>query len=86
MYSESFNLIIKLLSEWEGFERFVQPITEFKNFFVERCLKTYTPSQGLGAFNVLNHGDFHFKNILFKKNAESDGYEDFIVVFITFVL
>ncbi|KAG5668114.1 hypothetical protein PVAND_016067 [Polypedilum vanderplanki] len=44
---------------------------------MERGLKSYTPSSGPFSFNVLNHGDFHLKNILYKINDEGE-VEDFI--------
>ncbi|XP_070504153.1 uncharacterized protein [Chironomus tepperi] len=78
MFTESFDVITELMSKWEGFQQFVEPIKKFKTCYAEMGLKSYTPTSGSGAFNVLNHGDFHFKNVLYKMTNDGKEIEDFI--------
>jgi hypothetical protein len=73
MFEESLEVLIEKISTWEGFEEFVEPLTIYKNTFMERGMKSYTP----GSFSVLNHGDFHLKNILYKM-ADDNKVEDFV--------
>lgn len=79
MFTESFDIITEVMSKWDGFQQFIEPIKQFKTCYAELGLKSYTPNSGLGAFNVLNHGDFHFKNMLYKMNNDGE-IDDFIAV------
>ena len=78
MFSEGYDALLGNMSNWEGFEHFLEPIKHFKDTIFEKILKTYQPSSGPGAFNVLNHGDFHFKNMLYKMDNEGGKIEDFM--------
>jgi len=80
IYGSSYETLINLMSNWEGFEKYVEPIKKMKETYVEKSIKSYTPNTGHGAFNVLNHGDFHFKNMLYKMDKEGGKVEDFVMV------
>jgi hypothetical protein len=68
------------MPEWEGFERFTEPLKKFRETFFEKNMKTYAPNSGISAWNVLNHGDFMMKNCMVKKNQETKDIEDFMIV------
>ena len=78
--TKSYEFLEKFMPEWDGFEKFVEPIKHFKEIFLEKNLKTYSPNTGPGAWNVLNHGDFLMKNFMFKMEKEGQGVEDFMMV------
>ena len=80
MFSESFDVLTEEMTKWDGFERYVEAIRHFKTCFKERALKSYSPNTGPGAFNVLNHGDFHFKNMLYKMDKEGGKIDDILMV------
>ena len=80
MFKDSFETITEEMSNWEGCERYVEAIKHFKTCFKEKALKSYSPNTGPGAFNVLNHGDFHYKNMMYKMDKESGKVEDIMMV------
>ncbi|KAG5669178.1 hypothetical protein PVAND_017072 [Polypedilum vanderplanki] len=78
MFGQSIDFAIATFSSWEGFEQYVQPLMKFKENFIEKSKKSYSPANGPNAFNVLNHGDFHIRNLLYKMKPEGQGIEDFV--------
>ena len=86
IYGNSYDTLIGLMSKWEGFEEFIEPLKKLRQSYMEKSAKSYTPSTASGAFNVLNHGDFHFKNMLYKMDKEGGKVEDFVMVCSQFVI
>lgn len=57
-----------VMREWGGvFESFAPAMDKFASTFASRALASYTPNRSEHGFNVLNHGDFHIRNLLFKQ-------------------
>lgn len=79
MFEQGLEAFIDVAREWKGFERFISPLETFKQQYLSKALKTYTANRSDFGFNVLNHGDFHTKNMLFKKTADG-AVEDFYFV------
>ncbi|KAL7013979.1 hypothetical protein ACKWTF_015679 [Chironomus riparius] len=79
IYGNSYDTLIGLMSKWEGFEEFVEPLKKMRQSYMEKSAKSYTACTGSGAFNVLNHGDFHFKNMLYKMDKDGGKVEDFVM-------
>ena len=46
-----------------------------KRKFESRAAECYKPNKPGAGYNVLNHGDFHIKNLLFKHDLE-ERFED----------
>lgn len=63
------NLFIDEVRTWEGYEVITEKMEVMVEKFEEFGNKIYDTGRG-SYFNVLNHGDFHFNNMLFKKDAE----------------
>jgi hypothetical protein len=67
----------EVVSTWEGFEDYV-PRLEYliKNSskLGSKCYKRNKPGFG---YNVLNHGDFHSRNLLTKFNSDTNRLEKF---------
>ncbi|CAG9811444.1 unnamed protein product [Chironomus riparius] len=80
LFSEGYEALLNCMTEWDGFEQYLEPIKHFKDIILEKSLKTYSPSSDTGAINVLNHGDFHFKNMLYKMVEEGGKVEDFMML------
>ncbi|XP_070508774.1 uncharacterized protein [Chironomus tepperi] len=76
----SYEYLTTVMPEWDGFEKLVEPVKHFKDVFLEKNMKTYTPNSGPGAWNVLNHGDFLMKNLMYKMRKEGEGFEDFMML------
>lgn len=70
LFDKPLRIFIELISTWKGFEQFVEPLKAFRKHFASLGLKSYKPNKGSAAFNVLNHGDFHSRNVLFKKDID----------------
>lgn len=68
IFGDGLEAFIDVAKDWEGFENFIPSLESYRKEYIERAVKSYTPNSG--GFNVLNHADFHLKNMLFKKDDE----------------
>lgn len=57
------------MKTWDGYEMIAQKMEIMVEKFEELGSKVYETGKG-SSFNVLNHGDFHFNNMLFKKDND----------------
>ncbi|KAL7013976.1 hypothetical protein ACKWTF_015676 [Chironomus riparius] len=78
--AQAYEHFTQMMPEWGGFDKFVEPIKHFKEVFLEKNMKTYSPSSGPGAWNVLNHGDFLMKNLMYKMKKEGEGVDDLMML------
>lgn len=76
VYGRSLAGFAEVVKEWEGYEPYVGHLEDFKDNYLNKVLKTYSPNRNEFGFNVLNHADFHVRNLLFKKDADGK-IEDF---------
>ena len=67
------------IKEWEGYDKYVEHFEVFKTNYLSKVLKTYAPNHNEFGFNVLNHADFHIKNLMFKMDSQ-EKIEDFLFV------
>lgn len=73
---EPLDTFTEVLASWEGYEEYVDKFKAFRESFIEKGKQFYKPDAN--GYNVLNHGDFHVKNLMFKKNG--DKIEDFFIL------
>lgn len=71
--NEPIDVLCDVLTSWGGLDEYVVKLKEFREKYIEMGKRLYEPDPN--GFNVLNHGDFHIKNLLFKMN--DDAIEDF---------
>jgi thiamine kinase-like enzyme len=64
------NLFIDEVRTWEGYEVITEKMEAMVEKFEELGNKIYETGKGTFGLNVLNHGDFHFNNMLFKKDSD----------------
>lgn len=83
LFGTAIKHFTETVSEWEGFEKYVPHLEALKGNFQSKMLKVYKPNRSEFGFNVLNHADFHVRNLLFKKDA-GDKIEDFLFVSVKF--
>lgn len=57
---------IEALKTWPGFEIYVEKFENILKNFSELGKKYTSPNEPGIGYNVLNHGDFHAKNLMFK--------------------
>lgn len=64
-WATSIALLARLSHSWPGYEIYGEHLEKYKKSFSEKILDIYTPQES-NPFNVFNHGDFHFKNMMLK--------------------
>ncbi|CRL00979.1 CLUMA_CG014162, isoform A [Clunio marinus] len=70
-FRDTLEAFREILITWEGYEDFIPRFDAFKEHVGEIGIKCYTANKPEDGYNVLNHGDFHLRNILFKMNSEN---------------
>ncbi|XP_053660942.1 uncharacterized protein LOC128709932 [Anopheles marshallii] len=65
---ENFTLFAEELSKWDGYTKYAQRLKNLQPTFIERGAAIYR-ARGFG-YSVLNHGDFHYNNMLFQFDPE----------------
>lgn len=83
VFTEGLIAFTDVVKEWEGCEKFVTHLEKFIKSYKMKARRTYSPNRNEFGFNVLNHADFHVKNVLLKKN-ENDVGQDIFIVSLTF--
>lgn len=64
------ELFAEEVKSWEGFEMIAEKVEGLIEKFEEKGDKVYRANASGDGYNVLNHGDFHFNNMVFKKDAD----------------
>lgn len=75
----TFKLFVDEVKTWPGYEKYAVKLDNLQYKFMRNGKAVYTTNKKDG-YNVLNHGDFHFKNMLFKKNDISKKISDVLFV------
>lgn len=79
MFSNNFQHLADIVRLWPGFEAVADKMVAIRSKLMEKGLKTTAPNKPGEGYNVLNHGDFHAKNMLFKKD-ESDNINEVLLL------
>ncbi|XP_075145403.1 uncharacterized protein LOC142220261 [Haematobia irritans] len=82
MWTHGIKHFINMLSSYEEFSIYAEKIKDMKDDIVQACIdeyQAYSLNKGHGDILVLNHGDFHMKNLMFKFNDDRQ-MEDVIMV------
>lgn len=61
----------RAVKTWKGCERIGEKLECIPGRLVEKCMDAYAKEKTWG-YNVLNHGDFHLRNLMFKKDKEDN--------------
>lgn len=64
LFNGSIERFVNETTSWPGLENYRTKLKEFHATFFQKCRGVYVRNQT--GFNVLNHGDFHFKNTMYK--------------------
>lgn len=74
----TFDLLIEAIHEWEGdWSGLVEKLEKCKWGFAKKAHDVYI-RKDTGMVSVLNHCDFHFKNLMFRK--EGGRIQDLLLV------
>lgn len=63
------NLFIDEIRTWDGFEMVTEKMVSLVQKFEVFGGKVYQTNAAGDGINVLNHGDFHYNNLVFKKDS-----------------
>jgi thiamine kinase-like enzyme len=63
------GLFVDEIKTWDGFEMIAEKMENLVAKFEDHGHKIYATNGCVDGFNVLNHGDFHFNNMMFKKDS-----------------
>ena len=80
IFGDSIELFTEEVKTWPGYEKYVPKLENLRRTFREKGIKTYSPNKAGFGYNVLNHGDFHIKNLMFQED-EDEGSEFIFVCF-----
>ncbi|XP_062565594.1 uncharacterized protein LOC134227905 [Armigeres subalbatus] len=69
-FSTRFNEFSEVVSKWNGCSVFADKLKHLLKTLGQRYSEVYDPNPPTVGYNVLNHGDFNWKNILVKKNLD----------------
>ncbi|XP_055706875.1 uncharacterized protein LOC129803985 [Phlebotomus papatasi] len=69
VFFEGFDYLYEEVKKWPGYERIAELLATQNQTFKKKLLAVYQPNPEPG-FNVLCHGDFHMKNMMFIMNGE----------------
>ncbi|XP_050079388.1 uncharacterized protein LOC126567200 [Anopheles maculipalpis] len=70
MFGKNLTAFIEALRTWDGCEQFVVPFERVAADYCDRLHNIYSCKTPGRVYNVLNHGDFHAKNLLHHFNDE----------------
>ncbi|XP_053693605.1 uncharacterized protein LOC128741668 [Sabethes cyaneus] len=65
MWETNIGMLAKVCQEWPGYEHFSEKIDYLKNKIFKKIREIYQLKEST-LYNVLIHGDFHFKNMMYK--------------------
>lgn len=67
---ESYRYFVNELKSWEGYEEYAEKLGVLEGSFFTKGKDIFTATSN--GFNVLNHGDLNFKNVLTKNDDEKN--------------
>lgn len=68
---ENFEIFHEELKSWSDCERYVEKFENLSKTFTEKILNIYNSVSKDEGYSVLNHGDFNYSNLSFKKENNS---------------
>lgn len=81
-----FTVLAELLAEWDGsMGKIGDKLNAIKPEFLKRMLQLYQRQPKGQGINVLNHGDFHIRNLLFRFAGSGGGTDKTALEAIRFV-
>lgn len=70
-FRNSFEAFHEVISTWEGCEEYLEKLDNLKENLSEIGSSCYAANHPKRGYNVLNHGDFHLRNILVKTDKQN---------------
>jgi Ser/Thr protein kinase RdoA (MazF antagonist) len=70
LFGKSIAGFTEVMKEWDGYEKYVEHFETYRGNYLSKVLRTYAPNRSEFGYNVLNHADFHIRNVLFKSDSD----------------
>jgi hypothetical protein len=70
LFGKSIAGFTEVMKEWDGYEKYVEHFETYRGNYLSKVLRTFAPNRSEFGFNVLNHADFHVRNVLFKSDSD----------------
>jgi len=71
VFTKGTERVAQLAKDTPKLHKYANKLKKIENLVYEKCRSTYEICKKKGRVNVLTHGDFHVKNLMFQFNAES---------------
>ena len=78
MWSRNFAMLSEVVADWPGYETIAEKISNLKDSIFDRIVELCATNID-NPYNLLVHGDFHLKNMMFKFD-DNDKIKEFIFV------
>ena len=78
---ENFSYFIEEIKTWVGYDLYVKKFILLENHLLIKLRKLFSSRSGKG-FNVLNHGDLSYKNLMLKGDGTN---EQINVLFVSYI-
>ncbi|XP_055377163.1 uncharacterized protein LOC129609255 [Condylostylus longicornis] len=72
--------LAKLAHETPKLQKYAKKLDQIKDILLPKCSQVYDLCKKKGRLNVLTHGDFHLKNLMFKTNPKTQLSEELMLV------
>ncbi|EDS35002.1 conserved hypothetical protein [Culex quinquefasciatus] len=77
---ENFGIFAEELAKWGGFEKYAEKIKGVLPTFLSRGAAIYNQHNNCFAVKVLNHGDFHYNNMLVRFDSDRTSVADVLLI------
>ncbi|XP_055547038.1 uncharacterized protein LOC129731230 [Wyeomyia smithii] len=65
IWDSNIGMLAKVIQEWPGYEHFSEKVDNLKKKIYKKLSHIYQLKES-NIYNVLNHGDLHYKNMMYK--------------------
>lgn len=71
IFTRGYDEFCAAVDKWPGCEEFAKKLKLLNGTVKERLLQVYVANSQTQGYNVLNHGDFQWKNLMHKRDPEN---------------
>ncbi|XP_055376868.1 uncharacterized protein LOC129609040 [Condylostylus longicornis] len=79
-FTKGVERVAQLAHETPKLHKYAEKLDQVKHLIMPKCYKTYEISKDKININVLTHGDFHAKNLMFKINPKTQLSEEVMLI------
>ena len=69
LLENAINFFLNEIKLWPNYNDYLIKIFNYKNLMIKKGIELFKPNNINNGYNVLNHGNLHLNNILFKKST-----------------